>query len=82
MADLFLVFLEFGCYISLGVDECLLAYPLGGHLILIGIAYLQEIAEDAIIGNLEAGYACLFGFALLYLQQVLSTVMLHIAQVV
>ena len=39
--------------VSLGTDERLLANPLFGHLLLVGVAHLKVVAEDIVEADLE-----------------------------
>ena len=43
-----LVFLEFGAYISLGIDKCLLAYPFLRHLVTVRIGDFEVVSEDVV----------------------------------
>ena len=68
--DFLLIFLQLLGDISLRLCQCLLAYPVRGHLVLERIAHLQIVAEHIIEAHLEAHDACALHFALLQLQQV------------
>ena len=59
------VLLEFFGNIPLGIDECLLADPLLRHLVFVGIAHLQVIAEDIVVPDLQALYSRLLRLTLL-----------------
>ena len=72
--DLLLVFLELGEDVSLGISQGLLARPVLGHLIFVGGAYLDVVAEDIIIGHLERRDARAFALASLELKQVVLAV--------
>ena len=67
---LVLVLLEFLCDVPLGLRERLLAYPVCRHLVAIGVAHLEVVAEDVVVAYLQALYAGLLYFALLHLEQV------------
>ena len=64
--DFLLVFLQFLGDIALGGGKRLLAYPLGGHLVLVGVAHLYIVSEDVVEGDFERGYSGAFYLALLY----------------
>ena len=78
----FFVFLQFLRDVTLGVSQRLLAYPLLGHLVLVGIAHLDVIAEDVVVANLQAGDAGQVTFALLNLQQVVLARVGNLAQLI
>ena len=80
--DALLVLLQLLGDVPLGVDECLLAYPLGGHLVLVGVADLDVVAEDVVVGYLERGYAGGLGLALLHLQEVVLAAVGYLAELV
>ncbi len=80
--DFLLVGLEFVGDIPLGADECLLANPLGRHLLFVGIADLEVVAKDIVEAYLEALYARAFYLALLYLEQIFLAVGLDSSQLV
>ena len=67
---LVLVLLEFLCDVSLGLRERLLAYPVRRHLVAVGVAHLEVVAEDVVVAYLQALYAGLLYFALLHFEQV------------
>ena len=69
--DLFLVGLEFLGDVTFGVHQGLLADPLRRHLVLVGIAHLDIIAENVVVGNFEGGNPGAFGFPLLHLEEVI-----------
>ena len=72
--DLLLVFLELGEDVSLGIGQGLLACPVLGHLVFVGGAYLDVVAEDIIIGYLERRDARTFALASLELKEVVLSV--------
>ena len=72
--DLLLVLLELGEDVALGIGERLLACPVFGHLIIVGGAHLDVVAEDIIIGDLERGDARTLALAALELQEVFLAV--------
>ena len=80
--DFLLIFLQFLSDIALGLCQSLLANPVLRHLVLIGVAHLEIIAEHVVIAYLQRGDACLLGLALLDAQQVVLTVLRDVAQVV
>ena len=65
---LLLVFLQFLGDISLSLGKSLLAYPLLGHLFLVGVSHFEIISEDIVITNLQTCDTGLFHLALLYFQ--------------
>ena len=68
--DFFLVVLEFLRYVALCIYQRLFAYPLRRHLVFIGVAHLNVIAENVVVGNLEGAYAGAFRLTLLHLKKV------------
>ena len=80
--DLLLVGLEFIRYIALGVDQRLLADPVGGHLFLVRVAHLEVVTEDVVKSYLETCDTGSFDLALLDLQQVVFPVRLDRTQFV
>ena len=46
--DLLLVFLKFRSDVALGADKRLLAYPVLRHLVLVGVAHLEVVAEHIV----------------------------------
>ena len=68
--DFLLILFEFLCDVSLGLGECLLAYPFGWYEVLVGVAHFHVVAEDVVEADLEALYACGLCFSLLYLEEV------------
>ena len=79
---LFFIVLEFLGDVALGVDQRLLAYPLGRHLVLVGVAHFQIVAKDIVVANLEAldaGGLCL---ALLDLEQVVLALIGNLAKLI
>ena len=79
---LLLVFLQFLGDVSLGLSKSLLAYPLLRHLFLIGVSHLKVISEDIVISYFQTCYTSLFHFALLYLQEIVLTVIGNAAELV
>ena len=39
-------------------------------MILVGVSHLKIVAEHVVVAHLQRAYACLFGFALLQLKQI------------
>ena len=72
--DLLLVFLKLGEDVSLGIGQGLFARPVLGHLVFVGGAHLDVVAEDIIIGHLERRNARAFALASLELKQVILAV--------
>ena len=79
---LLFVLLELGGDVSLGVDEGLLAYPVGRHLVAVGVRHLYVVAEHVVEGYLQRGDACGGAFALLHLEQVFLASARYFAQAV
>ena len=65
-ADLFLVLLQLRSDVSFGRDKGLLADPLGRHLLLVGIAYLQIVTEYIVVTDSQRRYTGTLDLALLY----------------
>ena len=72
--NLLLVFFELGEDVSLGIGQGLLARPVVGHLVFVGGAYLDVVAEDIIIGHLERRDARAFALASLEFKEVILAV--------
>ena len=68
--DFLLIFLEFLRDITLGIDQRLLAYPLGRHLVAMGVAHLDIVAEDVVISDFETRNARALALGALHLHQV------------
>ena len=79
---LFFVFLQLLGDVALSLCQRLLAHPLLRHLVLIGVAHLQVVAEDIVIAYLQRIDARLLGFALLNLQQIVLARIGNTAQLV
>ena len=62
--DALLEFLELRSDVALGLRQRLLADPVLGHLVLVGVADFEVIPEDVVERNLQRGDARGFGFAL------------------
>ena len=80
--DFFLIFLEFLSHIALGIDKRLLAYPLLGHFVLVGVAHLDIVAEHIIICYLEAGNTRLVAQLALHGHQIVLAAARDVAQFV
>ena len=80
--DLLLVLLQLVGDVALCAHQRLLANPLGRHLLLVGVAYLQIIAEDVVEAYLQALYARALDLALLNLYQVVLAIGLDSTQFV
>ena len=80
--DLLFVLLQFLRDISLGVHERLFADPFGRHFVLICIAHFEVVAEDIVVGYLQALYARCLGLALLDLEQVVLAAVGYLPQLV
>ena len=80
--NLFLVFLQLLRDVALGLCQGLLAHPLLRHLVLVGVAHFEVVAEDVVVAYLQALYARLLCLALLNLQQVVLTTVGDVAQLV
>ena len=78
--DSLLIFFEFGGDISLGTDECLLAYPVLRHYVLVVVAHLKIVAEAIVVAYLQTLDTCLLRLALLDTEQVFLSVVVYIAQ--
>lgn len=65
-----LILLQFLRDVAFGLRQCLLAYPPGGHVVLVGVAHLYVVAEHVVEAYFQARYARGFALALLYLQQI------------
>ena len=80
--NLLLILLQLLRDITFCLGQRLLANPLLGHLFLIGVAHLQIVAKHIVIAYLQRGDACLLGFALLNLEQIVLTRIGNMAQLV
>ena len=80
--DFFLIFLEFLCHIALGIDQRLLANPLLGHLVLVGVAHLDIVAEHVVVGNLQTRDARLLTQGALHRYQIVLAAARDVAQFV
>ena len=80
--NLLFVFFQFLGDIALGLHQRLLAHPLLWHAVLIRVSHLEIVAKHVVIANLQRLDACLFGFAVLYLQQVVLTAVGDMSQFV
>ena len=68
--NLALVFLELFGDVAFGGDEGLLAYPLRGHLVAVGVAHFDVVAEDVVVADAQGTYAGAFGLAGLHFLEV------------
>ena len=80
--DGLLILLEFFRDVAFRLCEGLLADPFGGHLLFVGVAHFEIVAEHVVEAHLQGGDAGLFGFALLQAEQVVFPVALNVAQAV
>ena len=80
--NLVLVLLEFLGDVTLGLGQCLLANPVGRHLVLVRVAHLEVVAKHVVVANLQALDACRLYLALLHLQQVTLALICYLAQLV
>ncbi|OPZ91349.1 MAG: hypothetical protein BWY73_01116 [candidate division TA06 bacterium ADurb.Bin417] len=76
----FLEFLELRGDEAFGVDQGLLAQVILGHQVQIGFAYLQVIAEDPVVADLEGIDAGTLDFLGLEAAQALPAVTLQVPQ--
>ena len=67
------VFLQFLSDVALSLCQGLLANPVRRHVVLIGVAHLEVVAEDVVVAYLQRCNAGVVYFALLNLQQVVLT---------
>ena len=67
---LLLVLFQFGSYISFGVYESLLSYPLRRNLVLMRIPHLEIVTEHIVVTYLERRYSCPLHLLLLKIQQI------------
>ena len=79
---LFLVFLQFLRDVALCLCQRLLAHPLLGHLILIGITNFEVVAEHIVVTDFQRRNTSLFCLSLLNLQQIVLTAIGNITQLV
>jgi len=80
--DLLLVFLQLLGDVAFGIGEGLLADPGLGHLVLMGVAHFDIVAEDVVVADLERRDARRLALALLDACQVILAVERDAAQVV
>ena len=80
--NLLFVLLKLGGYVTLGGGEGLLANPRLGHLVLVCVAYLDIVAEDVVVTDLERRYARSLRLTLQDLLQHLLAVCSHTTQVI
>ena len=52
--NLLFIFFQLGSDIAFGVDECLLAYPLLGNLVAVGVGDFEIISENVVVGYFKA----------------------------
>ena len=62
--------------------RCLLAYPVGRHLVLVCVAHLQIVAEHVVVGYFQARNARALRLSLLDLQQIVLSFVGNVAQFV
>ena len=80
--DFLLIFLELWSDVAFRADESLLAYPVFGHLLLMGVAHLDIIAEHVVESDFERRYSCLFRLASLNIDKRLLAARVQAAQFV
>ena len=80
--DLLLVGLKFFGDIALGRHQRLFSYPLLRHLVAIGVAHFQIVAEHIVEAYLQALYARALYLALLHFQKVFLAVESYLATLV
>ena len=80
--NLLFIFLQFLRDVALGLCQCLLAHPVGRHLVLVRIAHLQIVAKHIVVTYLQRRDARLLSLAFLYFQQVVLTAIGYLAQLV
>ena len=80
--NLLLVLLELLGDVALGVGEGLFADPVGGNLLLVGIAHLDVVAEDVVVADFQRRDARRLALALLDAREVVLAVQGDAAQVV
>ena len=80
--DFLLIFLQLRGDIPLCLSQRLLAEPVLGHLVLKGVAHLKVVTEYVVVAHLQRGDAGLLSLPLLYLQEILLTIVADGAQVV
>ena len=80
--NLLFIFLQLLGDVALSLCQCLLAHPFSRHLVLIGVAHLQIVAEHVVVAYLQRLDARLLGLALLNLQQVVLARIGNVAQIV
>ena len=80
--DLLFQRFEFGCNVAFGIGKCLLANPLFGHFVLVGVAHLKVVAEHVIEANLQAAYTRAICLVLAYAFYCLAAVITQITQFV
>ena len=68
--DFLLVLLEFLGDVPFRIHQRLLANPLRRHLVLVGVAHLNVIAKNVVVGNFQGRYARALRLPLLHLQEV------------
>ncbi len=68
--DFLFVFFQFGRDVALGVDERLLANPLGRHLAFVGVAHFQIVAKHLVEGHFQGRNARALDLAFLDFEQV------------
>ena len=80
--NLLLIFLEFLCNISLGIDQSLLSYPFRRNGILMSIADFEIISEYIVEAYLERLYSGTFDLALLDFKEIISAMTGNLTQLV
>ena len=80
--NLLLVFLQFGRDVTLGVHQRLLANPLLGHAVFVGVAYLDVVAENVVETDFERRNARQFALTLLNFNQIIFARISNVAQLV
>ena len=80
--DLLLVFLQLLGDVAFGIGKGLLADPALGHLVLMGVAHFDIVAEDVVVADLERRDARRLALAMLDACQVILAVERNAARVV
>ena len=80
--DALLEFLELGCDVALSLGQGLLADPLLGDLVLVGVPYLEVVAEDVVEGDLEGGDAGGLHFALANVLELGFAIVAEVAELI
>ena len=80
--NLLFVLLELFGDVAFRVHQGLLPDPFRGHLVPVGVAHLDIVAENVVVGDFERGDSGAFGLPLLHLQEVVLAAGAHPAQFV